>query len=107
RDIEILGLAERRLKELSAGEKAIFLQEAVLVSNHNFLPELRQGKAEAELTAESVTVGPNMAEDGEALPGTENRADLVEAGLAHSFSGVSISWRISKTRAPRSIESSR
>src|SRR2546423_5860345 len=106
-NVEILWLAQGRLQKFAAGQKTVLLEKAILVPHHDRLSELRERKAKTELTAERVAVRADMTEYSESLLRTQDRADFVETRLLHSFSGVSISWRISKTRAPRSIESSR
>src|SRR3977135_1739898 len=106
-NVEILRFAQGRLEEFAARQKTVFFEEAVLVSNHHFFAKLGQGKSQTELAAESVAIRSDVAEHGETFLGTQNRADFLEARLGHCFSGVSISCRISKTRAPGSMESSR
>ena len=88
---------------------------AVLRSNESFavlshvLAELLEREGERELTAQGVAIRPNMAQNRETLMLAKRGSDLRESALCHSVSpaGVSICCRISKTRAPRSIESSR
>src|SRR5688572_7649870 len=107
--VKILRLAQGRLQECAARQETVFLQEAVFIANHDCLAELGKREGQPELTAKRIAIRAHMTEHGEALVSAQDGADLVEGRVAHSFSagGISICCRISKTRAPRSMESSR
>ena len=107
--IEILRFAQRRLEECATGQKTIFFQQAVFVSDHHCLAEFGEGKGKPELAAERVAVGPHVTQDSKRLVRAKDGPDFRESTLRHSVSaaGGSICCRISKTRAPRSMESSR
>ena len=82
--------SERHLEEFATGQEAVFFEETVFVSDHDFFAKLGKGKAKTELAAERVTIRPDMTEHGEILVGSQNRADLLEARLRHCSFGVSI-----------------
>ena len=89
-DVEILWFAQWSLEEFATGQEAVFFEETVFVSDHDFFAKLGKGKAKTELAAERVTIRPDMTEHGEILVGSQNRADLLEARLRHCSFGVSI-----------------
>src|SRR5438067_1990891 len=89
-DVEILWFAERGPEKFATGQEAVFFEETVFVSDHDFFSKLGKGKAKTELAAERVTIRPDMTEDGEAFLRAKNRADLLEARLRHCSFGASI-----------------
>src|SRR5687767_4707130 len=107
--VKILRLAQGCLEECAARQETVFLEQAVFVANHDRLAELGEREGQPELTAKRIAIRAHMTEHGEALVRAQEGADLGKGRVAHSFSagGMSICWRISKTRAPRSMESSR
>src|SRR5262249_52769712 len=88
-------------------QKRIFFQHTVFIPDADVFAELLKRQCERELTSERVTVRPHMTQDRKVLILAQNPADLLEGRIAHSSSPLrfSRSCKISRTRAPRSIES--
>ena len=103
------GRGRRFGQQFGARQKGIFFEHAVFVPDTNVLAELLKRQRERELAAERVAIRANMAQDREVLMIAQHLADFLECGVAHSSPplGFSRSCKISRTRAPRSMESSR
>src|SRR5207244_4135353 len=108
-NIDILRIVRRFGQKLGVWKKTVFVEHAFLVPNTNVPAELFQRKTEGELTAKRVTIRSNVAENGEPPIVAQSLPDLIELGGAHScFSlSASICCKISTTREPRAIDSSR
>ena len=76
-----------------------------------FFAELLEREGECQLATEGIAVGPDMAEDCNSVILAKCPADFLKRGTARVHSllpgGVSSSCKISITRAPRLIDSSR
>ena len=109
RNIDILRFRRGFREQIRIRQKTVFLEHAFFVPDTNVFAELFEGKAERELTPESVAIRANMAQDRKPLIFVQRLANLLELGCAHSgFSlSASISCKISTIRDPRAIDSSR
>src|SRR6266571_3839401 len=108
-NIDINGRGGGLGQQFGARQEGILFEHAVFIPDTNVLAKLLKRESERELAAERVTVRANVTQNREALIAAQDLADFFERGVAHSSSlrGFSISRRISRTRAPRSMESSR
>src|ERR1700720_637447 len=90
-------------------QKTVLLEHAFFVPDANVFAELFEGKAEGELAAKRIAIRANMTKDCKSHTFAQRPADLLELGCAHScFSlSASICCKISTTREPRAIDSSR
>ncbi len=109
RNIDIFGLGRRFREQVCARKKTVFLEHAFFVPNANILAQLFKGEAERELAAEGIAIRSNVTKNSEPLMFAQRLADSFELGRAHAcFSwSDSICCKISSTREPRAIDSSR
>ena len=99
-------------------QKSVGIQKAQLVGKRSsfqqatFLPWFLQGEGQAELGADAIAIGPDMADDANGLAvanAVENAIDDFRAGISCAGGDqefFSSSSMISSTRLPRSTESS-
>src|SRR5262249_47713832 len=108
-NIDLLRLGRRFAEQIRARKKTVFLEHAFFVPDAHVFAKLFERKPERELTAERVAIGPNVTQNGKPLMLVQRPADLLERGITHSRFSVSASicCRISTTREPRLIDSSR
>src|SRR6266403_2206238 len=108
-DIEILSRRWRLGHQFGARQERIFFEHSVFIPDANLLVEFLKGERARELATERVTIRPNVTQDREVLVLAQDFADLLERSVAHSSSPLRFSrfCKISRTRAPRSMESSR
>ena len=95
-----------------AGRKAVLFEHAVFVPRRARPCRVAGATRRARACCQRVAIGPHVAHDHEALMLAEDPGDLGEGGVAlvHAWcwrGGVSICCRMSMTRVPRSMESSR
>src|SRR6266516_4869717 len=108
-DIEVFCRRGRFREQIRVRQVGILFEHAVFVPHANLLAYLLKRQCERKLTAQRIPVRSNMTQNREMLMLAQDLADLLERGVAHSSSLLpfSRSCKISRTRAPRSMESSR
>ena len=79
--IEIFGFVRRQAHELAAGEEGKLLDQAFLVPDFYFFPELLERETDRDLAPERVAIRAHVAEDDEALVFAQSRGDLGERGV--------------------------
>src|SRR6478735_8674760 len=96
-------------QQFSERKERIFLEHSVLVPDAYAFAKLPEREAERELAAKRIAIGANMTEHNELLMFAKDAANLFERCVTHSSwpSGLPRSSKISSTRAPRLMDSSR
>ncbi len=98
------------LEDVMRIQKRVFLRHHIFVPTNHVLSLLAQRQREADLGADAIAVGPDMAGDTNRLAGgyrLEDAIDDLGSGFHEEDEGFSNSSRSWRTRLPRSIDSSR
>jgi hypothetical protein len=104
-----LHAAARRADETAGVKERVLGRHGILVPAHHLLPQFAQGQGDGKLGADAVAIRPDVADDAEgaaAFDGLKNTLKGFGGHFHDSGSVCSSSSMISRTRFPRSIESS-
>src|SRR6266446_10023559 len=99
-NVDIFRFGRRSGQQIGIRKKTVFLEHAVFVPDADIFAEFLERKSERKLTAERISVWPNMTEHGKPPMVAQSLADLLELGCAHAFfsSPLSICCKISTMR---------